>query len=171
MASTNKTPNLGLNQWVLDDPLLMEDVNTDNQKIDTAVAGLQGQLGAMPYVKLFDITTTADAEQVDLDLSGLDLSQFAKLEIYAYLYRHNSGNILLRLNNGGGHVRGSGSYGSTQHQDYITYVGASATEMGKIYMKLFGFQSPEEMASYNICMEAQSVSYNAGNYDVIYAHK
>ncbi len=88
MASTNKTPNLGLNQWVLDDPLLMEDVNTDNQKIDTAVAGLQGQLGAMPYVKLFDITTTADAEQVDLDLSDLDLSQFAKLEIYAYLYRH-----------------------------------------------------------------------------------
>ncbi len=38
MASTNKTPNYALNQWVGIDPVLMEDFNTDNAKIDAALA-------------------------------------------------------------------------------------------------------------------------------------
>lgn len=36
--STNKTENLGLNQWVRSDPFRMEDFNEDNAKIDAAVA-------------------------------------------------------------------------------------------------------------------------------------
>ncbi|MEG1190940.1 MAG: hypothetical protein RSD48_05800, partial [Oscillospiraceae bacterium] len=76
MASTNKTAHLALNQWVLSDPLLMEDVNEDNRKIDAVV-------GAQPYVKLFDITTTADAQQVDLDVSGIDFSKYAMVQIFS----------------------------------------------------------------------------------------
>lgn len=38
MASTNKTANLGLNQWVGTDPVLMADFNRDNSLLDEAVA-------------------------------------------------------------------------------------------------------------------------------------
>jgi len=41
MASTNKTANLELNQWVATDPVLMADFNADNSKIDAAVTALQ----------------------------------------------------------------------------------------------------------------------------------
>jgi len=45
MASTNKTENFDLNQWVGTDPVLMEDFNADNAKIDAALAQLKsGQL-------------------------------------------------------------------------------------------------------------------------------
>ena len=82
---------------MLDDPLLMEDMNADNQKIDVAVA-------ANPYVKLFDVIVTANVQQVDLDVSDIDLSQFAKLEIIAspisQFPNDYSGTIYLKLNNG-----------------------------------------------------------------------
>lgn len=79
MASTNKTPYLGLNQWVLDDPFLMEDMNSDNQKLDAAIS-------ANPYCKLLDVTTTADAQQINLDLSGIDLTKYAKLELLGNIF-------------------------------------------------------------------------------------
>ena len=41
MASTNKTENFALNQWVGTDPVLMEDFNADNAKIDAALAALK----------------------------------------------------------------------------------------------------------------------------------
>jgi len=41
MASTNKTENYSLNQWVGTDPVLMEDFNADNAKIDAALAALK----------------------------------------------------------------------------------------------------------------------------------
>lgn len=45
MASTNKTENFSLNQWVGTDPVLMEDFNADNAKIDAALQSLvSGQL-------------------------------------------------------------------------------------------------------------------------------
>lgn len=40
MASTNKTANYGLNQWVGTDPVLMADMNADNARIDAAIKAL-----------------------------------------------------------------------------------------------------------------------------------
>ncbi len=37
MAASNKTKNYELNQWVGTDPVLMEDFNADNAKIDAAL--------------------------------------------------------------------------------------------------------------------------------------
>lgn len=102
MASISKTQNLKLNQWVLEDPFLMEDMNADNQKIDTAVQELQGQLDAVPYVKLMDITTAADASQVNLDLSSIDLTKYAKIQIISNAKTNGSGNgnyLYMRINN------------------------------------------------------------------------
>ena len=41
MASTNKTENLQLNQWVKTDPVLMDDFNADNQKLESAISALR----------------------------------------------------------------------------------------------------------------------------------
>lgn len=41
MASSNKTENYSLNQWVGTDPVLMADFNADNVKIDEALLGLK----------------------------------------------------------------------------------------------------------------------------------
>ena len=41
MASTNKTPKLGLNQWEPGDSVLREDFNGDNAKLEAAVGALQ----------------------------------------------------------------------------------------------------------------------------------
>lgn len=40
MASTNKTPKLGLNQWAAGDEVLRTDFNGDNAKIEAAVGPL-----------------------------------------------------------------------------------------------------------------------------------
>ena len=44
MASTNKTENIGLNQWVASDPVLREDFNADNAKIDAALGAVNDTL-------------------------------------------------------------------------------------------------------------------------------
>ena len=95
MASTNKTTNLGLNQWVLSDPFLMEDMNADNQKIDEAVC-------ANPYEKLISVITTANALQVDFDLSDIDLTKYAALKIEACFACTPTGAVafpFIRINN------------------------------------------------------------------------
>jgi hypothetical protein len=74
LASTNKTPHLGLNQWVLEDPFLMEDMNEDNRRIDEA---FQGQMD----VKLIDVTTMVPTSALELDLSSIDLTEFAELRV------------------------------------------------------------------------------------------
>jgi len=38
--ATNQTPYFGLNQWEADDPVLRQDFNADNQKLDAALSAL-----------------------------------------------------------------------------------------------------------------------------------
>ena len=40
MASSNKTQNLGLNVWAATDPVLRDDFNADNQRLDTALGSV-----------------------------------------------------------------------------------------------------------------------------------
>lgn len=90
MSSTSKTPNLGLNQWVLSDPFLMEDMNEDNRKIDAALA-------ASPWVKLMDVTLREPASAVELNLADIDLSKFGTLRVY-YLSDNNASMSYFRWN-------------------------------------------------------------------------
>lgn len=94
--SSGKTETLGLNQWQLSDAFLMEEMNEDNRRVDAAVA-------AVPYVKLLDVTTKADAAQVELDLSGIDLSSYLELHLIAVpqiLSTDDDAQIFVKLNGG-----------------------------------------------------------------------
>jgi len=94
ISSTNKTANIGLNQWESTDSVLREDFNADNQNLDTAI-------NAIPYAKLFDITTTANTQQVDIDVSGIDLSQYTRLEFHLEINSSHTSDsyALFRINN------------------------------------------------------------------------
>ena len=70
----------------------------DAAKADkTALAALQAQVDAMPFVKLREVTTSAAAVQVDVSMSGIDLSQYAYVLVVPRL-SSGSSTIYLRLN-------------------------------------------------------------------------
>lgn len=50
MSSSNRTPNLSLNQWSLNDKPQMEDVNRDNLLIDTVISAHIGDM--VPHLTL-----------------------------------------------------------------------------------------------------------------------
>ena len=74
-----KTTNYQLNQWVKSDRIQMEDFNSDNAKIDAALKALED---TQTVVKLLDMTTTEVLSEVTLDLSGIDLTRYHKLDIW-----------------------------------------------------------------------------------------
>jgi len=74
MASTNKTANLGLSQWEGTDALSREDLNSDLRKIDEAAERLP--------VKLFDVSVSSGVQTVQIDFTGMDIEQYAELDIY-----------------------------------------------------------------------------------------
>ena len=92
MSSTNKTANVGLNQWVRTDPFCMDDFNEDNAKIDTALKSAQIR------DKLFDITVESRTANIDIDLSNIDISQYYELILLLEI-EPNTNNKYIRLNN------------------------------------------------------------------------
>ena len=98
--STGKTENLKLNQWSLSDPVLMEEFNADNRIIDKAVAPLSGRIDStaellsnkietatapLALVKLGEIMTGTDCQQLDIDFSDLDWSKYLKVIVFMSL--------------------------------------------------------------------------------------
>ena len=63
------TPNLGLHQWASSDYVNHEDFNSDNLKID-------GALSHLYRVPIADYTTTAAANPLEIDLSGVSWELF-----------------------------------------------------------------------------------------------
>lgn len=114
----NYTEVYQLNQWEASDRILREDFNRDNanteagllaigQKLDAAkeqlatkaaLAALQAQVDALPFAKLLDITTSEETSQVDIDVSGIDMSQFAYLLIVPRLVTSDELSMYLRIN-------------------------------------------------------------------------
>lgn len=162
MASTNKTANLQLNQWVLTDPLLMEDMNEDNRKLDAAV-------GSSPYVKLMDVTSAANAQQIDLDLSGIDFSKYAKVEIFAYNLKFTPFNtasfLYAKLNNLGASLQ-TVPEGQIIDQAYIAYTGTTnhnINDPSLLKMELSGFPDVISSSLYWVSMKSSGRWYRGGN--------
>ena len=76
MAS-NYTENYGLYQWEAADQVLREEFNQNNAKIDEALVGIQV---TNCYIKLKEVVTDSAAQQIDLDVSDIDFSQYLKVE-------------------------------------------------------------------------------------------
>ena len=90
-----KTEHYNLNQWEKTDRVLMEDFNTDNAKIDAAIAEAKA---AIPYVKIKELTLSAAAATADLDVSDVDFSQYMKVELFVQCPQSLDG-IYIRVNN------------------------------------------------------------------------
>ena len=71
-----KTANYDLCQWDPEDRILREDFNSDNEKIDEAIAG------ANNTEKLLDITTQEEAVQVELSLEQVEWEKYRDLLLY-----------------------------------------------------------------------------------------
>ncbi len=168
MASTNKTSNLGLNQWVLTDPLLMEDMNADNRKIDAAVTAATG---ANYMVKLLDTTLSANAQQVDLDLSAIDLTKFSMITVLTAIKvapLSTATNIHARIN-------GAGAYVRTLDETSVIYrafVGSVYPSMDTNYSSIIGMEIkgiPESLSvPYVMSLELSGSSYYYSNF---YVHR
>ena len=74
----NTTANYQLSQWEGTDRILMEDFNSDNQKIDAA---LKATADAVPCVKLQEFTVASAARTYQMSLAGLDFSGYAGLRM------------------------------------------------------------------------------------------
>ena len=161
MSSTNKTPNLGLNQWVLTDPFLMEDMNSDNLKIDAAVS-------ANPYVKLMAVTTATTARQVDLDVSGIDFKKYAIIKICASVKPTPSGvsgNINAKINGGGGMISAISQDGALTSNSTIGSVRSSLDEnlASKQLLEFSGFPN-DFTAGYYLRLYSSGVGGGNGTY-------
>lgn len=110
-----QTTNYQLNQWEKSDRILMEDFNRDNEKLDSALQAIQD--GCL--VKgLVNVTTEQDANQVDVNLSGIDLTVYQELWVYIrYNEATEAAYIKIRLNGlDSGYTNGSNTY------DYLNLI-------------------------------------------------
>lgn len=88
--ATNKTPNLGLSQWVRSDGVIMDEFNENNRKIDEAVAEVRQEVADVSaavagslWVKLMDVTVnTSGITALELNLSELDLKKYFHLRLF-----------------------------------------------------------------------------------------
>ena len=72
--ATNHTTNYQLNLWEPGDSFLREEFNQNSQKIDAALGELAGAAAAAATrVKLLELTTTQNSQQVDLDVSSIEI--------------------------------------------------------------------------------------------------
>ena len=78
-----ETTNYHFNQWIKSDRIRMEDFNADNEKLDAALEALKARLDALEAKNLWSVVAAARADgtsqQLDLSLSGVDLTQYAML--------------------------------------------------------------------------------------------
>ena len=97
---STQTEHLGLHQWESSDPFLREDFNEDNQTLDQAVHAAQTAAeAATAFVTLMDFVTEEGAQQVDLDVSELNLPQYSRVFLRMENASVSSGAVQVRLNN------------------------------------------------------------------------
>ena len=119
----NKTEIYQLNQWEADDRIRREDFNRDNANIEAgmtalnnavsqeaqarkagdeaAVREMSARVDAIPFVKLCEVTATAETQQMNVDLSAYPLEQYYQLIIIPEIQTvstENNSNILVRCN-------------------------------------------------------------------------
>ena len=111
-----KTEHYQLNQWQKTDRVLMEDFNSDNAKIDAALA-------AVPPVKLLDLVTESPQQQVDISLAEFSPEPYAALKLYICA---KVSSLLVRVNNRTNYY-GAGNFGGAEGQINVLATSAGAS--------------------------------------------
>ena len=85
----NYTQHIQLPQWVESDRIMMDDFNDMAAKIDEGIAAVAEDVEetaeAISWRKVLDLTLEAETQKWNIDMSGIDLSQYQKLVIYPHL--------------------------------------------------------------------------------------
>ena len=79
-------------------------MNADNKKIDSA-------FGEIALVKLMDVTTTANTQQVDLDVSAIDFTKYESVKVIVTMQVTPLATALYiysKINGGGTNTKRSG---------------------------------------------------------------
>ena len=98
--ATNRTPFYGLSQWQGTDNFSRADFNSDNSKIDTAMANIYFKLDAVPWKLAAYYQPNAERTTMSLSLADIDLSAYLQLMLIVDLKAANAdSSFYLRLNN------------------------------------------------------------------------
>ena len=100
------TSNYGLKRWDGEDRILHTEFNDNWDKIDAALksnadavaAETAAREAASSLVKLMTATLDTNTTSWRIDVSDIDLTQYAKLLIYPYLETNNNQPIYMRVN-------------------------------------------------------------------------
>ena len=121
-----QTANYQLSQWDAEDRILREDFNRDNQKIDETMAALKAR---NYFEKLADVTTTQSCQQLDVDLSGVDFTQYDRLIIHPMIKTDTVDAVFVRLNGRSDSIYSTGNYLTMFCALYNSKVGAGDLEL------------------------------------------
>ena len=161
MAS-NLTPFYGLSQWLGTDNFSREDFNSDNSKIDTALANIKYAQAAQPWKIVAYTQPEAELTTLSLSLEGIDLSEYLYLVLVAEFKCSESSesSCYLRLNN-----VSTGTYYRTGKTDAQNYFMRMDIKKGYPQNRVLRFAPYEEgkyvCASYESFSGADAGSNNA----------
>ena len=173
MSSTGKTQRLELNQWSENDPVMRVDFNADNQKLDDAIA-------AIPFVKLADVLTSSNAQQIDVRFPS-SIDNYQALWVYAsgvsISGNDQDARVLIRLQSMSGTVYSarnnitiaSSDESTGSQSNYLSSLKAAAFEAGNngshfsvMWLHLVVDQSSADIADIVAC-EGRSMRQRASS--------
>lgn len=163
-----KTANVQLNQWDEEDRILRTDFNADNEKLDAAIGAIAAETRV---VKLLDATAEQEAKQIDLDVSGIDLTAYQELWMYLrYGTDTEAGYIQMRLNGiSEGYTSSSSSYNHCYSANLDNQRGIKkiTMELGtQVYVEYLAPVAPSAVQTINL-LGFTKAGYNiAANFSV-----
>ena len=160
----NYTQNYQLNQWDAADRVLREDFNSDNRKIDAAIAALQD---AIRYVPIAEATLNTAGSRLSLNVSGIDWSSYLKAELFVSGHAAGSSMTLLVNNQTTGYYSSGAGTGSTGSAVGNGNSLATWLSRGNAAVGLVEFPTPQPGAAvtcFNAAAAASgsSLSYSTG---------
>ena len=160
--STNHTTNYDLNQWEGTDKVLRTEFNADNAKIDAALKANADAIAAEAaareaadtalaagncFVKLLDLTLEAATQEWNIDMSGIDLSQYQKLLIYPRLKSGSNQPAKLQFNGGSTLCGWLPMNNDPDRQNFGIYEITMLIELPRLFLIFSGTESaPESQA-------------------------
>ena len=157
MAS-NSTPFYALSQWAGTDNFSRADFNSDNSKIDTALANLNYKQKAQPWEKVAVAEPGVTVASVSLSLEGVDLSKYLQLVLFVDLQSgdYKESYHYLRLNN-----VSANTYYKAGAADPVNYLMRTSLKDGYPKKRTVRFL-PYEEGSYVCCSYDSMYGTDAG---------